>query len=373
MKIRDRIVDFRRVRAGDLLPDPRNWRDHPKGQRTALEEVLAKIGYADVLLTRETPDGLMLFDGHLRADLDDNQQVPVIVTDLNEKEAGTMLATLDPLAGMAGAIEAKLLALRSELDIESEALNKELDWLARPDSPVIEDEVPEPPKVAVTKSGDLWLLGEHRLLCGDATSEKDVLAALACEKVNLCLTDPPYGIGERYVSHDDSEANLDRLIAGFLPLVRRSSEVVLLTPGNKNQWRYPRPDWTLCWFVAAGIGRGPWGFTCWQPILAYGQDPYLQNGRGSRPDGLSLTEGAQNTLDHPCPKPVKIWAWFMERGTLENDSTVLDVFAGSGTTFVAAEQLNRRCYGLEIEPRYCDVIVERWQNLTGKKAERHGR
>ena len=101
MSVRNRVVELRKVRAGDLLPDPRNWRKHPKSQIDALRTIWDRVGNADVLITRETPDGLMLVDGHLRADLEPNAEIPVVVTDLDEDEAGEVLATLDPLAAMA--------------------------------------------------------------------------------------------------------------------------------------------------------------------------------------------------------------------------------------------------------------------------------
>lgn len=101
--IRNRIKELRHVRAGDLKADDRNPRRHPKAQRAALEQMLQRNGYADALLTRETPDGLVLIDGHLRAELDADQVVPVLVTDLDEAEAGELLLTLDPLASMAEA------------------------------------------------------------------------------------------------------------------------------------------------------------------------------------------------------------------------------------------------------------------------------
>src|SRR5215831_69102 len=99
MQIRDRIKELRRVRAGDLKPHPKNWRVHPDAQKNALRGLLAEIGYADTLLTRELPDGsLQLIDGHLRAETTPDSQVPVLVTDLTEEEAEKVLLTLDPLA-----------------------------------------------------------------------------------------------------------------------------------------------------------------------------------------------------------------------------------------------------------------------------------
>ena len=94
-------MELRRVRASELQANPKNWRVHPSAQRSALSGVLDEIGYADALLVRETPDGLELIDGHLRADLTPDAIVPVLVLDLDEKEADKLLATLDPLAAMA--------------------------------------------------------------------------------------------------------------------------------------------------------------------------------------------------------------------------------------------------------------------------------
>ena len=233
------------------------------------------------------------------------------------------------------------------------------------------DAVPEL-RATDIKPGDMFQLGAHRLLCGDATKAESYRLALEGQRADLCLTDPPYGIGENYESHEDNEQDLALLVAQFLPLARENSTVTLLTPGNKNQRFYAHPDWTLCWFVAAGTGRGPWGFTCWQPVLAYGKDPYLAEGLGSRPDALGKTESADNALGHPCPKPVGVWSWFMERGSVRVGAVVLDPFGGSGTGLIAAEKTSRTARLIEIEPKYCQVIIDRWEAFTGQKAQKLG-
>ena len=104
IQIRDRIRELRRVRAKDLVPNPKNWRRHPKAQADALRGLLAEVGYADALLVRELPDGrLMLIDGHLRAETTPDSEVPVLVLDVTAEEADKILLTLDPLAAMAEA------------------------------------------------------------------------------------------------------------------------------------------------------------------------------------------------------------------------------------------------------------------------------
>src|ERR1039457_4486329 len=101
MRIRDRVTELRRVQAGSLLPSPKNWRRHPKAQADALRGLLSEIGYADALLARETPEGLMFIDGRHRAATNPDAVVPVLVLDVTEVEADKLLLSLDPLAAMA--------------------------------------------------------------------------------------------------------------------------------------------------------------------------------------------------------------------------------------------------------------------------------
>jgi hypothetical protein len=132
MQIRDRIQELRRVRADSLRFHPNNWRTHPDRQRDALRGVLAEIGYADALLARELPDGsLELVDGHLRAELTPDAIVPVLVLEVTDAEAATLLAVLDPLAGLAGTNHVALDELRKHVETASDAVREMLDGLLR--------------------------------------------------------------------------------------------------------------------------------------------------------------------------------------------------------------------------------------------------
>ena len=136
MIIRDRIRELRRVRAGDLAPHPNNWRTHPDRQRAVLRGLLAEIGYADALIARERADGtLQLIDGHLRAETTPDAVVPVLVTDLTDAEAATLLATLDPLAALAGTDAAALDALLRDVQTGSDAVAGLLAELAQDAGP----------------------------------------------------------------------------------------------------------------------------------------------------------------------------------------------------------------------------------------------
>jgi hypothetical protein len=128
MQIRDRIKDFRRVRASQLRPHPKNWRTHPPAQRDALRGVLAEIGYAGALLARELPDGgLELIDGHLRAETTPEADVPVLILDLDDRETAKLLALHDPLAGMAEANQEVLAQLLAHVETENDAISALLE------------------------------------------------------------------------------------------------------------------------------------------------------------------------------------------------------------------------------------------------------
>lgn len=128
MQIRNRIKELRHVPASDLRPNPKNWRTHPVEQQNVLRGVLAEIGFADALLARELPDGsLMLIDGHLRVETTPNETMPVLVLDVNEEEADQILATLDPLAGMATPDNDALNELLKGVEFKNDAVSKMLN------------------------------------------------------------------------------------------------------------------------------------------------------------------------------------------------------------------------------------------------------
>ena len=333
----------------------------------------------------------MLVDGHLRAETTPDADVPVLVLDIDEAEADLMLATLDPLAAMAGRDEERLTELLSTVSSDNATVNALLQTLANGYEPLTIPE-PDPPDEdfdadgamddveaddyePTVQRGEVWSLGQHRLMCGDATEPLDHTSLLGDAEMDFVLTDPPYGVGINYgvgievhQTFDDTRENVEKMIPLFMPLLLKWP-VVLLTPGQYMMWSYPRPTWTLAWVIPAGGGLNPWGFTTWHSVLAYGGDPYLKRRLGGRPDGVTMMATREpDVVGHPVCKPTGVWEWLMERGSPKKGERVLDPFVGSGTTIIAAERLGRRCYAMEIEPRYCDVTIKRWEDYTGQKA-----
>jgi DNA modification methylase len=421
MHIRDRIKDLRRVRAGDLRPHPKNWRKHPEEQQNALRGILAEVGYVDALMVRELPDGgLQIVDGHLRAETTPDSEVPVLVVDLDEAEADKVLATFDPLAAMAEPDEAQLEALLKGISTDSEALAELLDQLAMDAQrgqavEVSEDDVPEPPDEPITKPGDLWILGDHRLLCGDSSKPEDVDRLLGGQMIHLVNTDPPYNVKVEPRSNNAIAAGLssfssqgkakgggkkmrakDRPLANDFVTDEAFDEMLLawfgnmarvLEPGRSlyiwggyaNCANYP-PALKACgiYFSQAIIwdkqhpvltrkdfmGAHEWCFYCWKEGAAH-----KFFGPANVPDLWQVKKVTPNKMVHLTEKPVELAARAMQYSSRPGEN-VLDLFGGSGSTLIGAEQLGRKAFLMELDTLYCDVIVERWEKFTGKNAQR---
>jgi DNA modification methylase len=399
MKIRDRIKELRRVKASELHPNPKNWRTHPKQQLDALRGILAEVGFAGAELARELPDGsLQLIDGHARAEIAGDAEIPVLILDVTESEADKILATFDPLGSMAEADAGKLEELLREVQTGSEALAEMLAELAEDNgildslggTEVTEDDVPEPPVDPITKPGDLWILGKHRVLCGDSTKAADVGRLMDGVKADIMFTDPPYGVdysggvqfdgkGGAVTNNRERLANdnTTAIYPAFLPIALAvvDGPCYMWFADSKARDVYNAVHDNGCEVHALII----WHKT--NATYAAMNAQYKQRHEPClyfKPRGSTLrwcgetTEATVWNQDrdginefHPTQKPVALAAKALKN---HEAATVLDMFCGSGSTLIAAEQLGRKCYGMEISPQYCDVIVKRWENLTGKKA-----
>jgi len=413
MKIKDRIKELRRVPAGKLLPNPKNWRTHPPEQADAMRGILAEVGFADAALAVETPDGLQLIDGHLRTEVAPDAEVPVLVLDVTEEEADRILATHDPIAAMAGSDANALAELLDGMKFDNDATQSMLDDLADgviDDAPVDieEDETPEPPAEPITQRGDLWQLGRHRLLCGDSTNEGDVSRLMDGKKAAMGFTSPPYNAGNvttgAYRSGSAKRTDFKKMYNTDLddktPAEYKSFLLTIISIAHNILTDDAVFGWnvsynansralygevlfcsdnllpvqeTIVWDKTLGMnvsGNHIYSRSAELVFLLSRTSEYFSNQCGgvfwniwriSSRDGDNMQNG------HGASFPVKLPATAIEQHSAKR-SVVYDPFLGSGTTLIAAEQLDRTCYGMEISPAYCDVVVERWENLTGKKA-----
>lgn len=380
-----------------LADNGRNWRTHPKAQLDALGDVIAEVGWAGALLYNEQLGRLV--DGHARKKIPTKgQPVPVLIGSWTEAEEAKILATLDPIAAMAESDSAALDALLRDVDTGSEALQTMLGNLAKSaglyagpaDGLTDPDDVPDVPDEPITQPGDLWLLGEHRLLCGDSTTVADVEQLLDGAKPALMVTDPPYG-----VEYDPNWRNEAADKGLFAHAVRRVGEVANDERVDwTDAWSLSPADVAYCWHADRhastvqsslesakfeircqivwaksrfAISRGHYNWQhepCWYAV----RKGATAHWAGSHSESTVWEINLDKNVDggHSTQKPVEC----MQRPIRNHEGDVYDPFLGSGTTLIAAEQLGRRCYGLEIEPKYCDVIVRRWEAFTGKTAER---
>lgn len=171
----------------------------------------------------------------------------------------------------------------------------------------------------------------------------DVLPTLADKSVDAVVTDPPYGVGF---------AEWDSLCAPALGEMMRVSERVAVTPGVRNLFQWPAPAWVASWSYPAGFKRSDCGgFNAWEPVLLYGS--------ASMPlDSRQFPPVASEKIEHDCPKPLAAWTWLV-RSTTEPGHAILDPFAGSGTTGVAALRLGRSVILIEREPKWAELCRER--------------
>ena len=400
--IRDRTRELRRVRAGELRPNPRNWRRHPKRQREALRALLSEIGFADAILARELEDGsLQIIDGHLRQSMDPKATVPVLVLDVDEAEADKLLVTLDPLAALAIADPEPLRALLESVETSSEdvrmllaGLATEADVRARLGL-VDPDEIPEPSKPRA-KPGDIYVLGEHRLACGDARDPELLRRLIGKGPAQLLLTDPPYGCQysgktprRLRIENDDEDGLPDLLRAAFAAIdtvLAPGAPIYLFHPAGPASMHFTDALREVGWEIRQGLvwvkdsmvlGHGDFHYRH-EPLI-YARKPGTPIGRGragwyggNAETSVFEIPRPKANRDHPTAKPVELISRLMANSSTFGD-VVLDPFLGSGSTIIAAERLSRRAFGVEIDPTYVEVAIARWEAFTGKRATRQRR
>ena len=246
------------------------------------------------------------------------------------------------------------------------------------------DEVPEPPDEATTKPGDLWVLGNHRLLCGDSTKAEDVERLMAGAKAGMMVTDPPYGVD--YAGGQANAKKREKLSGDDTTEVFNAGLSAALNAVPSGAWyiwhagRYAEPVYAairkcgfdvralIVWNKLKAHYGAPSAHYCQkhEPCLYAVRDSAGFCGPSNEVTVWDIEQPHRNE-HHPTQKPIICMARAIRNHHAES---VYDPFLGSGTTLIAAEQLGRKCYGMEISPQYCDVIVKRWEKFTGRKAER---
>jgi len=254
--------------------------------------------------------------------------------------------------------------------------NKELENLITGNSTGLtdEDEIPEKPKKAKTKLGDIYQLGNHRLLCGDATKEEYYINLMDNKKADMVFTDPPYGLDYKYNSYVDVKGHeYLEFCDKWFPLLQKHTDFIFLTAGWKynDYWIIKKPTDMFYWIARNKNSGGKLShFRKVEPIFLFGK-PKNKNKYSTDYFDFNWEPISEKVSDpnwHSCPKPVKFVNEAIQ--VLGNNKIILDSFLGSGTTIISCEQTKNICYGMELDPIYCDVIIKRWEDYTGQKAKK---
>ena len=427
-----------------LVPFARNPRTHTEEQVAQIAASIVEFGWTNPVLVGS--DGVVIA-GHARLQAARKlglSEVPVIVLDHLSEAQRRALVIADNQLALAGTgwdeelLRGLLVDLRQDefnLDVLGFSDEELAGWLTQdPEAPqgglTEEDAVPEPLEEPVTRRGDLWVLGNHRLLCGDSASSEDVKRLVEGAPVDLVNTDPPYNVRVEPRSNNAIAAGLssfaglqhhqsfdvhrgaskakattkkmrpkDRALAndfmkdadydvllrrwfGNLAEVLKPGGAFYLWGGYANCSNYP-PALAECglYFSQAIIwvkehpvltrkdfmGNHEWCFYGWREGAAHWFNPEITNAT----DVWSVKKVSPNAMVHLTEKPVELAARALTYSSRAGQ-TVLDLFGGSGSTLIACEKLGRRGRLMEIDPPYCDVIIRRWQEYAGKAATLEG-
>ena len=397
-----------RIKISDLSLDPANVRKHDRKNLDAIKASLRKFGQQKPIVV-DAKGIVIAGNGTMTAAQELGwTDIAAVRTELvgvdatafaiADNRSAELAEWSDDLAGVLKSLADANVDL-AELGFAQDDLEK----ISKDFAGITEDEVPETPAEPITKACDVWILGEHRVMCGDSTKSEDVERLMGGLKADLCFTSPPYALGKSvslsgnksmsekanaYNDHKDNAEEWGQLMREWFTASQKSVSdvwVINVQPlaGNKRD---------LVRFVADNADRLV-DFATWDkghaaPAMASGvmssrfewmiifstkdnasRAVPLSSWRGTVQSVYSAPPQHNNNFSkvHAATMPIHVPTWVMQT-LCDQSKSVYEPFCGTGTTLIAAEQLGRKCYGMEISPAYCDVIVQRWENLTGKKA-----
>jgi len=373
------------VRVEDLVPYALNSRTHSDEQVAQLAASIREFGFTNPILIDEAHN---LIAGHgrvLAARKAQMESIPaVVVTGLDDRRRRALVIADNKLALNAGWDEE---ALRVELEDLAgdfgELMGFSEDELVAllgseaTEGLTDEDAVPEAPETPVTVEGDVWVLGRHRLMCGDSTSIDAVDKLMAGRKADMVFTDPPYNIDYQGVKDKRDKIKNDKMSDEDFVDFLRQSLMGCETMYVCCSWQYAH----LFKQAMTDLARAPKAMIVWNKVNpAQHLDKYFKQheiifyygdfgGQKTLRGDVWEMKRQRNTV-HPTMKPVELIDMAMV--DQPDKAVIYDAFGGSGSTLISCEKNHRDCRMMELDPKYCDVIIKRWQDFTGEQATLEG-
>jgi DNA modification methylase len=378
-------IEQRKIEA--LIPYVNNSRTHSDEQVAQIAASVREFGWTNPILV-DGQNGIIAGHGRLAAARKLGLfEVPVIVLDhLSDAQKKALVIADNKLASNAGWDDEMLRLELGDLQemgfdatiagFTTEELDALLNVVEGTDGLTDEDDVPEAPEEPTTRLGDVWILGKHRLMCGDSTSIDAVEKLMDGQKADMVFTDPPYGVDYKGINNDNRDG-LEELLRGsfgnyfstsksgascyvfhsdkcadiFHQVFREFFHFSSIIVWAKNSLTLSRTDYQ----------------SQHEPCL-YG---WMKGGShsffGDRKQVSVWKFDKERVQGHTTPKPVALIERALQNSS-KSDDVISDLFGGSGSTLIACEKTARQCRMMELDPKYCDVIVKRWQDFTGKAA-----
>jgi DNA modification methylase len=371
------------VQIVDLKPDPDNARTHDEKNIASIVGSLKEFGQQKPIVI-DKKNRIVAGNGTVLAAAELGwTEIDAVRTKLTGNKAKAFALADNRTAELADWDRDILKVQLGELvkvDMDIQALGFNLDEVGEEggggDSGLTDpDEVPEVPQnVFGVERGDIWQLGDHRVMCGDSTDKGDVDRLMDGAKADMVFTDPPYGINldTDYTSMGDKAQTHRRVHGDDKPF-----------DASPFKDMAPEQFWFGANYYIESFGRA-YGEGSW---FVWDKYPTDQNDKrfGSlfelvwskakhkqiinRIPSLNVGHQKREDIIHPTQKPSDLVTWFLEKYS-KTGQVIIDLFLGSGSTLIACQNTNRKCYGLEIDPHYCSVIIKRWQDFTGQEAKR---
>lgn len=384
-------TSIKKIKVDDLIPYANNSRLHSDEQVLQIASSIKEFGFLNPIII-DGDNGIIAGHGRVMA-----------AKKLGIDELPCVDAShLTPAQKKAYVIADNKIALNSEWDVDAlrvefEALREmdfdveltgfsldeiselEIEEIAHEYEEDADGEIGEPPEEPKTKEGDVWILGKHRLMCGDSTSIDAVEKLLNGAKIDLVFTDPPYGV--------EYQSNMRTKTQKF-DMLKNDDEFLDIAPvidATTKGWVFVWTSWKVQhkWIDLFESFGYPSNIVIWhkpgggigdlKKTFASDYEVALVWHRGAELCGKRIgsvwkvAKDGASTYVHPTQKPVELSEEAIDK-TTKNGAAVLDLFGGSGSTLIGCEKTNSKAYLMELDPKYCDVIINRWQTLTGKEA-----